>query len=115
MKLLFMALLIGLGMVLLTAETQGQGGELIFGKICLETKLMNKIKCKMLKSYVQQTSPVAAIMFTTQKNITICANPEQPWVKQAVQCLKTKKPRGSNPKKRTKKKKNGKAKSKSTP
>ncbi|OCT81173.1 eotaxin [Xenopus laevis] len=113
MKLLLMALLIGLGMVLLATTMQGQ--EVILGKVCLETKLSKAMKCNRLKSYVEQTTPVAAIMFTTKKNKVICVNPEQSWVKQAVQCLKTKKSKGPNPKKKKSKKKNRKAKSKSTP
>ncbi|OCT78935.1 cytokine SCM-1 beta [Xenopus laevis] len=115
MKLLLMALLIGLGMVLLATTSQGQGGELIHGNVCLETKLNKAIKCNKLKSYTEQTTPVAAIMFTTKKNITLCANPVQPWVKQAVRCLKTKKPKGANPKKTDNSKKKNIKPKKSTP
>ncbi|OCT78936.1 lymphotactin [Xenopus laevis] len=91
MKLLNLSLLICFGMDLLT-HIQGLEGDLIKGQVCLEAKPSRGqgLPLILIKDYSEQTNPIKAILFITKKNRTICANPEENWVKLAVQYLKRK-------------------------
>ncbi|KAE8604933.1 hypothetical protein XENTR_v10014899 [Xenopus tropicalis] len=95
MKLLHLALLICFGMDLLMS-IQGLEGEVIRGPVCLETSSPKPLSFILIKDYIEQTNPIKAIMFTTKKDKLICANPEENWVKKAVQYLKRKAKRRTN-------------------
>ncbi|OCT81174.1 hypothetical protein XELAEV_18027987mg [Xenopus laevis] len=97
MKLLYLALLFCLGMDLLT-HIQGFEGEVIRGEVCLKAKPSKGLSLLLIKDYIEQTNPIKAILFITKRGRTICANPEQDWVKKVVQHLKRKAERKANSK-----------------
>ncbi|XP_053564927.1 C-C motif chemokine 2 [Bombina bombina] len=105
MKILCLATLICLGIVLWSAnQVTGLEANIISNFTCLDLKSKNKVPVHRLKSYIVQTTPIHAILFTTKKNKHTCADPKMDWVKKAMEQLNKKK-RAQTPEKKRKTKK----------
>ncbi|CAH2246344.1 chemokine XCL1 [Pelobates cultripes] len=83
------AILSCLGIILLVTawEVSAYRGQLLESKQCTKVKPARRLPDKQIKEYFRQITPIKAILFTTFKNITICADPNQKWVKKAIETL----------------------------
>ncbi|KAM4695567.1 lymphotactin-like [Discoglossus pictus] len=87
MKVLQLVLLICLGVVLLSTTSHGVELGVVSKLTCLNLDIKRPIPVQRLMSYFKQKMPIEAILFTTKKNLKICADPELDWVKQAIDNL----------------------------
>ncbi|XP_075056611.1 C-C motif chemokine 12-like [Mixophyes fleayi] len=75
--------LILLGLVLLPSLSQGLGIIAVDKKTCLKLQ-KTEVPVSRLKSYIQKTIPIEAVLFETKQNKELCADPTMDWVKRAI-------------------------------
>ncbi|XP_044147621.1 lymphotactin-like [Bufo gargarizans] len=86
MKLRHILLLIFIGVVLSAIESQGLGFDYKDVYPCLEVQT-RKVNIKILQSYTIKTIPFNAVLFFAKNGVKICADPNQAWVKKAINTL----------------------------
>ncbi|XP_040283542.1 lymphotactin-like [Bufo bufo] len=103
MKFRHILLLIFIGVVLSAIESQGLGFDYKDVYPCLEVQT-RKVNIKILQSYTIKTIPINAVLFFAKNGVKICADPNQAWVKKAINTL-DKQAQNQSSKKGTSKKK----------
>ncbi|XP_029472907.1 lymphotactin-like isoform X2 [Rhinatrema bivittatum] len=66
---------------------EGPGGHQVKKQSCTEIKSNKPLKVARIKNFLQQETPIPAVMFITKKGIMICVNPELFWVQNAIKTL----------------------------
>ncbi|XP_011372487.1 lymphotactin-like [Pteropus medius] len=97
-----------LGLCCLTVHVvEGVGSEVLEERICVSLTT-RRLPVKNIKTYTIKEGPMRAVIFITKRGFKICANPQEDWVKKAVEHVK------SNRKNRTQTKPTGAQQSTST-
>ncbi|XP_016004087.1 lymphotactin [Rousettus aegyptiacus] len=86
MRTLILALL---GLCCLTVRiVEGVGSEVLEERICMSLTT-RRLPVKNIKTYTIKEGPVRAVIFITKRGLKICANPQEDWVKKAVEHVKS--------------------------
>ncbi|XP_074076464.1 lymphotactin-like [Macrotis lagotis] len=90
MKFLLLTLICFSGLTAYMVE--GIGSEVIKKSFCVSWS--QPLPSKRVKSYSIEEGPMRAVIFITSKGIKICANPEAGWVKNVINSVDNRIPRG---------------------
>ncbi|XP_030045999.1 lymphotactin isoform X2 [Microcaecilia unicolor] len=85
--------------ILYTVSTiKGPGGHQVKIKSCTDIKSNKPLNVKRISRFIHQKTPIAAIMFITNRNIMICVDPKLEWVQLAIKTINSRKTSRRRPK-----------------